>query len=69
MKQRRHEWSGPVTCQVCGTIYPPGTAICGNCGRYLIAEFSGDPPDRSHVLRPVVPVIDPTPPPFPPRPV
>ncbi|PSR26405.1 MAG: hypothetical protein C7B46_19960, partial [Sulfobacillus benefaciens] len=44
MTRRYHEWRVPVTCQTCGTTYPPGTALCGQCGRYLIAEFSGDDP-------------------------
>lgn len=59
MTQRYHEWRDPVTCRTCGTIYPPGTALCAHCGRYLIAEYSGEDPAPDNQVHPVIVAPDP----------
>ena len=43
MKHREyHHPTEPVRCSECGQEYPPNTAICYTCNRYLINDWMGD---------------------------
>lgn len=43
MKRREyHHPTEPVICSECGQEYPPNTAICYECNRYLINDWMGD---------------------------
>ena len=59
----------PVTCSQCGREYPPNTAICYACNRYLANEWMGDVGTPDNQIRsPEAPMEDwRQPPPVPPE--